>query len=286
MADLAVIMSIYKNDKLSVLKESVQSILTQTFSQFHYYLILDGPVSGDIEEYISALKDERIILFRHESNEGLATALNVLLEKVMKNQDYKIIARMDADDISMPDRFEQQRSYLNTNPEVSIVGSWYEEIDENGKYLSHRRLPTEHSALRKRYLTRTPFAHASVMYRRELIEKAGFYPTDTILMEDNILWGRALKTGLKFANIPKYLFKFRIDKNHFKRRSGLRYGWSYIRTRFSINRSLAFPLYSYFLSLSVGLIKMIPSSLKSQVTSASRKLYNINKWRSVYQGTI
>jgi glycosyltransferase involved in cell wall biosynthesis len=275
MVDLAVIMSIYKNDKLSVLKESVQSILEQTFSKFHYYLIIDGPVSVDIEEYISSIKDKRILLFRLESNEGLAKALNYLLEKVMKNPEYKMIARMDADDISIPERFEQQMSFLNTNPTVSIVGCWYDEIDEKGQYLSHRKLPTEHQALRRRYLTRTPFAHASVMYRRELIEKAGFYPTDTILMEDNILWGRALKAGLKFANIPKYLFKFRIDKNHYKRRSGIRYGWNYIRTRFSINRSLDFPFYSYISSLSVGLIKMIPSSLKSPLVTASRKLYKI-----------
>ncbi len=275
MVDLAVIMSIYQNDKLSVLKESVRSILTQTFKQFHYYLILDGPVSEDIEEYISSLKDERIILFRLESNEGLAKALNVLLESVMKNPDYKMIARMDADDISMPERFEQQRSFLDENPAVSIVGCWYEEIDENGKNLNFKRLPTEHSALQKRYLTRTPFAHASVMYWRELIEKAGFYPTDTILMEDNILWGRALKAGLKFANIPKYLFKFRIDKNHFKRRSGITYGWNYIKTRFSINRLLDFPVYSYLLSLLVGLIKMIPSILKSPLVTASQKLFNI-----------
>lgn len=268
-------MSIYSNDRLTFVKESVQSILTQTFKQFHYYLIIDGPVSEDIEEYITSLKDERIRLFHLERNEGLAIALNILLEKVMKNPEYKIIARMDADDISMPERFEQQRIFLEANPSVSIVGCWYEEIDETGKYLSPRRLPTVHSALRKRYLTRTPFAHASVMYRRELIEKAGFYPTDTILMEDNVLWGRALKAGLKFANIPKYLFKFRIDNNHFKRRSGFRYGWSYIRSRFNINRSLDFPFYSYFLSLSVGLIKMIPSSLKSPFVTASRKLYNV-----------
>jgi glycosyltransferase involved in cell wall biosynthesis len=274
MVDLAVIMSIYKNDQLFVLKESIQSILTQTYTQFHYYLIIDGPVSGGIEEYISSLKDERIMLFHLESNEGLAKALNFLLEKVMKNPEFMFIARMDADDISMPERFEHQRSFLNTNPTVSIVGCWYEEIDENGKCINYRRLPIEHSALRKRYLTRTPFAHASVMFRRELIEKAGLYPTDTILMEDNVLWGRALKVGLKFANIPKCLFKFRIDKNHFKRRSGFRYGWNYIRSRFSINRSLSFPFYSYFFSLSVGFIKMMPSSLKSQVIAASRK-FNI-----------
>jgi glycosyltransferase involved in cell wall biosynthesis len=216
MPDLAVIMSVYQNDKLIYVKESVQSILNQSFSRFHYYLIFDGPVSPDISEYITSLTDNRIKLFRLEKNGGLAGALNYLLEVVMKNPEYKFIARMDADDISMPTRFEKQRNFLSEHSDISVVGCWYEEIDETGNHLSYRKLPTDHEALRKRYFTRTPFAHPSVMYRRELIEKAGFYPTDTIWMEDNVLWRRALLLGLKFSNIPELLFKFRGTKTFIK----------------------------------------------------------------------
>jgi glycosyltransferase involved in cell wall biosynthesis len=76
MTDLAVIMSVYQNDKVSFLKESVQSIIDQTFSQFHYYIIFDGPVASEIESYITTLSDCRIKLFRLEKNGGLARALN------------------------------------------------------------------------------------------------------------------------------------------------------------------------------------------------------------------
>lgn len=259
MSDLAVIMSVYKNDKLKYVIESVQSILNQTFTQFHYYLVFDGPVAKDIESYITNIKDERIKLFRLEENCGLAIALNYLLEIVLKNPEYKLIARMDADDISLLSRFEKQRNHLLDNSDISVLGCWYEEIDESGKHLSYRNLPVDNKALRKRYITRTPFAHPSVMYRRDLIEIAGFYPVDTVLMEDNVLWGEALKHGLKLANLPEYLLKFRIDRDFYKRRSGIRYGWNFIKTRFKTNLLLNLPVYSYLISFLFGVIKMLPS---------------------------
>lgn len=271
MPDLAVIMSVYKNDKLNFLKESVQSILNQTFSQFHYYIIFDGTVSTEIETYVTSLTDNRIKLFRLEKNGGLAAALNYLLEIVIKNLEFKLIARMDADDVSMPERFEKQRDFLLENSEISCVGSWYREIDEDGNHLSERILPIENEDLRKYYLKRAPFAHPSVMYRRELIEKAGFYPEDTFLLEDNVLWGNALKHGLKFANLPEFLLNFRIDRNFFSRRSGLRFGFNYIINRFKINKTLKAPLHIYFYSLCVGMIRMMPAILIRYIYLAARR---------------
>jgi glycosyltransferase involved in cell wall biosynthesis len=273
MPDLAVIMSVYRNDKLQFVQESIQSILDQTFAKFHYYIIFDGPVVPGIESFISSQQDSRIKLFRLEKNGGLARALNYLLEIVLKNSEYKLIARMDADDISLPERFEKQRGFLLDNEDISCIGCWYQEMDESGKHLSDRKLPVDHEALKRRYYTRTPFAHPSVMYRRQLIEKSGFYPTDTVLMEDNVLWGRALKAGLRFANIPEYLLQFRIDKDFYKRRSGFRYGWNYIKTRFIINRTLSSPIYSYLLVFVMGATKMIPPFLLRYIYTAGRRYY-------------
>jgi len=259
MTDLAVIMSVYMNDRLSFVKESVESILSQTFLDYHLYIAFDGPVKDDVDEYINDVKDERLRLFRLEKNGCLARALNYLLEKVLGYPEYKLIARMDADDIALPTRFEKQRNFLLEHLDISVVGCWFEEIDEYDRHLRYRKLPTQHEALLKRYYTRTPFAHPSVMYRRGLIEEAGYYPTDTFLMEDNVLWGRALGVKLKFANIPEYLLKFRRDERFFKRRSGVKYGWHYIINRFKINKLLKLPLYAYIISFLIGLIKMMPS---------------------------
>jgi glycosyltransferase involved in cell wall biosynthesis len=258
VTDLAVIMSVCKNDRLAFVKESVLSILCQTFSLFHYYIILDGPVAPEISLYLNSLSDSRIRLFRLEKNGGLARALNFLLEIILKNPGYTIIARMDADDISFASRLEKQHKYLADNQDISCVGCWFQEIDESGRYLYDRKLPVGHEALRKRYFTRTPFPHPAVMYRRNLIETAGLYPTDTILMEDNVLWGIALKNGFKFGNIPEYLLKFRIDRNFYKRRSGIRYGWNYMITKFRVNKMLHTPVYVYLISFGIGVMKMIP----------------------------
>ena len=259
MIDLAVIMSIYHADRLRFVKESVESILNQTFNDFEYYIAFDGPVADDVDSYISSLKDPRVKLHRLEANKGLASALNYLLGLVLQQPEIKFIARMDADDISMPERFKKQRDFLLEKKEISCVGSWYEEIDENGKNLSFRKLPVDHESLRKRYMTRTPFAHSSVMYRRELIEKAGFYPEDTIFMEDNVLWGRALYSGLRFANIPEVLHRFRKDMEFYKRRSGIKYGLNYIKTKCDLIKILKHSFYSYIVTLLIGIYKMIPS---------------------------
>jgi glycosyltransferase involved in cell wall biosynthesis len=272
MPDLAVIMSVYKFDRFSFVQESVQSILNQTFTQFDYYIIFDGPVSSEIKEYITSIADERVRIFQMDKNMGLAAALNYLLELILKNDEYKFIARMDADDVSVLNRYEKQYKFLIKNPDISVVGCWYEEIDEAGKHLSYRKLPTEHEELRKRYYTRTPFAHPSIMYRRELIEKAGFYPTDTVLMEDNVLWGRALKSGLRFSNLPEYLLKFRIDEMYYQRRSGIKYGWKYIKTRFKTGMLLSFPLYVFPISFLTGIVKMMPAFMVKYALMILNKL--------------
>jgi glycosyltransferase involved in cell wall biosynthesis len=261
MTDTAVIMSVYFKDKLRYLEESVQSILNQTFSDFHYYIAIDGPVPSDIEDYLNTLKDERIRLYRIGKNGGLAAALNHLLETVLKNPEYRYIARMDADDISMPERFEKQRNFLINNPEISVLGSWYEEIDENGEHLSYRKPPIEHEALKKRYYTRTPFAHSSVMFQRRLIEIAGYYPKDTVLMEDNVLWGRALKFNLKLSNLSCFIHKFRISSDFYKRRTGFKYAWCFVKKKIIIHRSLQSPLYAYFITVIGGLLRILPSFL-------------------------
>lgn len=271
MTDLAVIMSVYKKDRLKFVIESVQSILNQTFTQFDYFIVFDGPVSQDIDRYISSIVDSRLRLFRLEQNGGLARAMNYLLAEVIRNPEYKFIARMDADDISKETRFEVQRNFFLTNPAVSCIGSWYEEIDESGNILSYQKLPLIHSDIRKFFLKRSPFAHPSVMFRRIMVEKAGFYPTNTLRLEDYIFWSNALKSGLLFANLPEYLLQFRRDRDFYRRRSGIKFGFNYIIVRFEINKALGAPFSIYIRSIIIGLVRMMPDFFLKYIYNNFRK---------------
>lgn len=277
MTDLVVIMSVYKNDRLDYLKKSVESILNQSYSQFDFFICIDGPVLTEIEEYISDIKDDRIKIFRIEINGGLAKALNYLLVKVLANPNYTLIARMDADDISLESRFESQRIFLLNNPSISCVGSWYQEIDEFENVLSYQNLPVSHCDITKYFLRRSPLAHPSVMFRSMMIEKAGYYPINTLRLEDYVFWSNCLRSGLLFSNIPEYLLKFRRDKNFYKRRSGLKFGLSYIKVRFRINSVLKAPLYIYLYSIGVGIIRMMPSFVIKKIYNNSRKVKRSTK---------
>ena len=107
----AVIMSLYLNDNIDFVSKAVESILDQSFTDFDYYIQYDGHVKDDVDLYLSSLKDARIHIYKRDENKGLAKSLNELLAVVMP-LDYQFIARMDADDISTPDRFEKQIRWL------------------------------------------------------------------------------------------------------------------------------------------------------------------------------
>ena len=128
---IAVIMSLYRNDTIEYVKLAVESILNQSYSDFDFYIQYDGHIKNDVDLYLSSLSDTRIHIYKRDENKGLAKSLNELLSVVMP-LDYQFIARMDADDISIPDRFEKQVNYLQNHQEVDVVGGAINEIDENG----------------------------------------------------------------------------------------------------------------------------------------------------------
>jgi glycosyltransferase involved in cell wall biosynthesis len=265
MTDLVIIMALYQNDKFEYCVESINSILNQTYKDFDFFIVFNGELSVETEAYITALHDPRINLFRLQNNIGLAGALNFLLSIILKEPKYELIARMDADDISLPQRIDVQHAFLMANTDIMCVGSWYHEIDESGKIISNQRLPYKHDEIRKFFYKRSPVAHSSVMFRRGLIETAGYYPTYTLRLEDYALWGNALAKGLKFSNIPEYLLKFRVDRSFYNRRSGIRYGSRFIFTRFRVLRTLKAPLYSYVYSLLVGIVRMMPAFIVKSI---------------------
>lgn len=217
---LYVIMSVYRNDKVDEVKIAVDSILQQTYQNLKLCMMQDGPIDNEVERYLKALPDQRVRVYVREENKGLATSLNELLEIILKKDDVTYVARMDADDYSLPGRFEKQVQFLETHPDVDIIGSYITESSDPTQPGGHMvTYPLDHAGCRKVFSRRTPLAHPSVLFRRSFFDKAGLYPTDTLRFEDGALWLKGFLNGCHFANVPEVLVKMRVNDAFYNRRN-------------------------------------------------------------------
>ena len=266
---MAVIMSLYKSDVIEYVQLAVESILNQTYSDFDFYIQYDGPVNEDVDKYLSSIKDERIRIFKRNENRGLAYSLNELLGKVMPN-DYQYIARMDADDISLPDRFEKQLAYMDSHPEVECLGTWAIEINSDGSEYYRKQMPETHEGCRKQFMIRDCMIHPTVMFRRSYIEKAGMYSLDTYFGEDTMMWAQGFAAGCKFANVPDYLFKFRLNDDFFNRRRGWKHAKGILTLRWRVNKMLHYPLKAYLYAFAYAGAKMMPTKVLNLIYRKAR----------------
>lgn len=269
MNNVAILMSVYKNDRLPFVKMSVESILEQTFSLFDFYIIADGLLKEEVDKYLSELNDNRVFLFRNEENKGLARSLNKLLQIVLP-KGYEFIARMDADDISLPDRLKTQVTFLEANDEVDCVGTFAIEIDEQGEVFYKKEMPVEHHACHELFKKRDCLIHPTVMFRQKYFEKAGLYPEDTYFAEDTMMWANGFANGCRFANIPEYLFKFRLDKIFFKRRRGWKHAVAIYNLRRKVNKKLHYPISANMYAIMYAIAKMMPTPILNLIYKTSR----------------
>lgn len=189
------------------IEDAIQSIIGQTFTAFRLLVIDDGSVDETPELVAEfAKKDARITLVKARGsglvdarNQGLAWSTSLF------------IAPMDSDDISMPDRFAKQVSYLQDRPDVHVVGSYVRLIDQHGGSVTDSvSYPTSSGAVRRHLLSnRNPLAHPAVMMRSETIKKLGGYRHSTTTAEDFDLWLRVVEVG-NMANLPDILLKYRV----------------------------------------------------------------------------
>lgn len=210
---ISVIMSTYKEDERS-LRESIESILNQTYRDFEYIIILDYPDNdvhkSVIEEY--ALKDDRIHFYINEKNMGLTDSLNRGLS--LCHGEY--IARMDADDISLPDRLERQMKYLEKN-HYDLIGGITEMINENGSLLySIKSVPTDPKKINKALRYSQCIAHPTWLGRKEVFEKNAGY-RHMPLCEDYDFTLRAVLNGFVVSNLNEAVLKYRMTSNSISR---------------------------------------------------------------------
>jgi glycosyltransferase involved in cell wall biosynthesis len=205
MADspqVSVVMPVYNAEKY--VTEALESIIQQTFTDFELIVIDDGSAdrsSTIIESY--AKKDRRVVVHR-QNNSGLIISLN----RGCGLARGKYIARMDADDVSLPERFERQLDYLERHPHIGLLGSWIQDIGPNGEPGPVWPLPTAPAVIPWFLMFGNCIAHPSVMGRRELIQSLG-YRTEAKHVEDYDLWIR-LSVISGVANLPDVLVKYRV----------------------------------------------------------------------------
>lgn len=196
---ISVVMPVYNAQKY--LREAIESILNQTFRDFEFIIVNDGSsdASGQI---IKTYEDSRIILIS-QTNAGIVRALNTGIYTAKA----ECIARMDADDISMPNRLELQYDFLQNHPECVAVGSNAAVIDQNGNYVYTSCQPLNCQAINQAVPT-TPFFHSSTMYKKESFQRVGGY-ADFHSMEDVVFFNKLTKLG-SLKNLPDVLIKYRL----------------------------------------------------------------------------
>lgn len=196
------------NDKISHLKQSIYSILKQNYPNFDLLIINDGGSNAlEIDQIVNSFRDQRVIVIHKEINSGLSNTLNEALLKFKYSYDY--IIRMDADDISRSNRLSKLLTYMQKNPDVDLCSSW-------GFSFGSSTLPqvfflhTQEIVLD--LLFRSPILHAGIIYRSQSLIKHQI-KYKNIPAEDYDLWFRLSKiNGFKFANIPYYLYFYRITR--------------------------------------------------------------------------
>ena len=218
----SVLMSVYYKENSEYLKQAIESIQAQTFPTDDFVLVCDGPLNQELDSVIKKKQQEMkniLNVVRLKKNAGLGNALNKGIQKC-KNE---LVARMDSDDISYPDRCEKQLMVFNTYPEISVCSGIVEEFATNPKVVESRRVPPEtQEEIREFAKVRNPFNHPCVMYKKPDVEAVGSYK-DFYLLEDYYLWVRMIMAGYQGYNLQEPLLHMRAGTDMYMRRGGLKY---------------------------------------------------------------
>lgn len=221
--EFSVCTSVYKNDKPEFVRVALDSMLVnQSAKPAEIVLVQDGPVPADLQQVLQEYKSKYsdvMNVIRLEKNGGLGNALKVGVE----NAKYGICARMDSDDICLPNRFEKQLAYLEAHPEVDIVGGQMTEfIDTPDNIIGRRNVPLTSEEIYDYMKSRCALNHVTVMFRKEAVMKVGNYQ-DWFWNEDYYLWVRMMIAGCQFANIPEVAVNVRSGADQYARRGGKKY---------------------------------------------------------------
>ncbi len=216
----SVSMCVYGKDNPEWFKVAVDSILDQTAVPDEVVLVVDGPVPEELDRLIEEYaKEESFRVIRLEKNLGHGEARRTGLAACT----YELVALMDADDISVPDRFEKQLKAFSEDESLAIVGGNITEfIDTPENVVAQRIVPQTDGEIKAYMKTRCPMNQMTVMFRKDLVDAVGGY-IDWYCEEDYYLWLRMALAGMKFANLQENLVNVRVGADMYRRRGGMKY---------------------------------------------------------------
>jgi len=260
----SVLMSVYINEKADYLSKSIESMINQSLKPDEIILMIDGPLTQDLNTVVEMYETKNLIkVIRNETNIGLGKSLHKgLLE--CKNE---FIARMDSDDISIPNRCEKQVKFLNENSDISVIGTALIEFINNEENILYRKeVVTNHVDIAHQIKFKNPINHPTVMFRKKHVLDSGNY-LDFYLNEDYYLWIRMYLKGYKFSNLNENLLKMRIDDNTYLRRGGYKY---YVAQKnlfkFMLNKKIISKKEYLFNNLSRFIIRVcIPNNIRKNL---------------------
>lgn len=210
-------MSIYRKENPEYLRQSIKSILEQTYKCDQFVIVKDGPLTVELDEIIAYYEQKYkdiIEVCVLKENVGLGCALNEGL-KICRNQ---LVARMDSDDIALSERCKRQVEVFEKHLEYDIVGTYIDEfINEQHNIVSTRKLPITHKEIVKFARRKNPFNHPTVMYKKEAVMRCGGY-SHSRRAEDLELFTKMVNMGCIGYNIPESLLLYRTNVDNFKRR--------------------------------------------------------------------
>lgn len=218
----SVLLSVYCKEKPNFLAQSLDSMFNQSVAPEEVVIVEDGPLTEGLYSVLNKYSEMYPDSFKrvvNQTNMGLGKALNRGLA-VCKNE---LIARMDTDDISKPERCEKQLQMFLENPDLDVVGTNIAEFIDNSQVVcSVREVPSAHEEICEFLKKRCPFNHMTVMFKKASVISAGGY-LDWHFNEDYYLWVRMFLNGSRFANINENLVSVRVGKDMFARRGGYKY---------------------------------------------------------------
>lgn len=221
----SILMSVYKKEKAEYLVPSIQSMLAQTVPAEQFVIVKDGPLTEELDQVIQTYVDKNPELFTIvplKENVGLGRALDFGMAECRND----LVARMDSDDISLPERCEKELALFAADPDLAIVGTNIDEFyDDPSDVKMSRVVPSDYEQIKKASGRKMPFNHPTVMYKKSEVIRCGGYGKMR-RKQDRDLFSRMINMGCKAQNINESLLLFRSNADNYKRRKS----WTYCKS--------------------------------------------------------